>query len=286
MNAVDYVLLAVLGVFLICGYMKGLLRQVLLFIAIGVSFFLASRYHLTLAESSFLDALRENNETVALVACFVGILFVSAAVTSIIASMIGQSFHAATGAGGDRWLGALLGVAIGAVLAGGIAVGLREWKGPDGAVGIPSSDEPASGGLSDLVAQSVLLPHFADICLFVVDKIPKEQREELLAVYDEHIKVMKTTEKLSERTSGNPISDFTNSLVAGPTNAAQKAAVAVKNERTGGKLLDLGALRTLVRKQEETATPTPASATLESAGEKAADNAVEKAEEATSEAGQ
>ena len=279
-NAVDYVLLAVLGAFLIYGYMKGFLRQVLLFIGIGVSFFLASRYHVALAESNFLESLRESNETVALVVCFVGILFVSAAITSIVASLIGRSFRTATGAGGDRWLGALLGVGVGAVLLGGVAVGIREWKAPDGALGIPSAEAGEAGGFSDLVAQSLLLPHFADVCLFVVDKIPKEQREELIAVYDDHIKVMKTTKPAVESSTGNPVSDFTNSLTAAPRESASKIAIAAKNERTNGKLLDLGALRTLVRNQEEEAAPAPASAKLEEEGEKAATDATAAAKDA------
>ena len=72
MNPLDYFLIASLLGFLIYGYMKGFLRQVLLLIAIGLSFFLAARYHADLAATDFMSGLRENSESVALVSAFVG----------------------------------------------------------------------------------------------------------------------------------------------------------------------------------------------------------------------
>ena len=69
-------------------------------VGLVVAFFLASRYHTTVAEMSFLRSVRERSEDVALVGSFLGILFVVAAVGSIIPRPPGAGIVAAAAADG------------------------------------------------------------------------------------------------------------------------------------------------------------------------------------------
>ena len=142
MNALDYALIAVLVGFFIYGYIKGLLRQILVALAVGGSFFLAAKYHYELAAADFVGGIRERSESVALVAAFVGILFASAAITSVLASLVARRLESESLASGNRWLGGLVSMIVGVILLGGAAVGLEEWQVPEGVIGrIPDSTQ-------------------------------------------------------------------------------------------------------------------------------------------------
>jgi len=183
MNALDYTLIGMLAAFLIYGYFKGFARQVLLLMAIGASFFLASRYHLTVAEASFLSGLRERSETLALVAAFLGTFFLSSMVLGALASLIGRKARSWRVGTADRWLGAALGGVIGVFLLGGIALGLKEWQFPEGAVGkvIPESTREKAEGL---VTDSALIPPLTEACLDLVAFI-HQTREEVAQIPEE-----------------------------------------------------------------------------------------------------
>jgi uncharacterized membrane protein required for colicin V production len=172
-----------LAAFVIYGYFKGFARQVLLLLGIGASFFLASKYHSTLAEASLLSGLREHSETVALVAAFLGIFFVSSMLLGALASLIGRKARSWKVGAADRWLGAALGAVIGVFVLGGIALGLKEWQFPEGAVGrviSESTREKAEG----LVTDSILVPPLTEACLDLVAFL-HDKREDVAQMAEE-----------------------------------------------------------------------------------------------------
>lgn len=199
MNTLDYTLIAALAVFFIYGYFKGFARQVLLLIGIGVSFFLASRYHTALAETSFLSNLREHSETATLVVTFLGIFFLSSMFLCALASSIGEKARSLKIGTADRWLGAALGGVIGVFLLGGIALGLKEWQFPEGAAGkvIPESTRQKAEGL---VTDSVLVPTLTEACLELIAFI-HEKREEAIEILEKKPDV--TDDSLTSYSSAN-----------------------------------------------------------------------------------
>lgn len=247
MNPLDYFLIASLIGFLIYGYMKGFVRQVLLLIAIGLSFFLAARYHADLAAADLMGGLREKSESVALVSAFVGILFVAAALTSIAVTFVSRKMKNKEFSAGDRWLGALMGLLVGVILLGGFAVGLKEWQSPDGAIGttIPKDVQNQAEGL---VAESVLIPKLADACLALVNLIPQDGQDELLEEY----------ERIRRTPAGSKVATPLGHSLTAPSG--QETGEAPK-PRTDGRMLNLGAQRALARKLESEKSSTPAADT-------------------------
>lgn len=261
MNALDYALIAVLVGFFIYGYIKGLLRQILVALAVGGSFFLAAKYHYELAAADFAGGIRERSESVALVAAFVGILFASAAITSVLASLVARRLESESLASGNRWLGGLVSMIVGVILLGGAAVGLEEWQVPEGVIGrIPDSTQKKAKGL---VSESVIVPYLSTACLAIVDWIPQESADELAEIYRQHAGTAPT--------SGGVASGLANSLTDAGDRAVQEEATTARTKRTSGRFLNLGAQRRLTLESEKAAKTAPASA----------EGAVKEAEEKT-----
>ena len=180
LNILDYVLLAGLLGFGVFGFVKGFFKQALVIAGLGLAFFLASKYHTNVAEMNFLSSVRERSESVALVGSFLAILFAVAALSSVIATLIGRRISRLSIGSGDRWLGSFLGLVIGAVVLGGVTLGLKEWE--YGAVGdIP---EEADG----FIAESALVPFLSDVCLTLVALVPQESRDEAQRIYEERFR--------------------------------------------------------------------------------------------------
>ena len=235
MNILDYVLLAGLVGFGVFGFIKGFFKQALVIVGLVVAFFLASRYHTTVAEMSFLRSVRERSEDVALVGSFLGILFVVAAVGSIIATLVGRRVQSLSIGAVDRWLGAFLGIIVGAVLLGGVALGLKQLVG-GGAVA-------NAEGVDGIVASSVMVKELSEVCLTVMalaeQALPEAQRDELSQEYEEWFK------------SGG---------MEGDTSVSPDS-VKSSDPPPPSPLLGLGARRQLLRKfTEESTPPVPAAA--------------------------
>ncbi len=291
MNALDYVLIGLLVAFLLYGYFKGFARQILLLIAVGASFFLATKFHPDVASLGFMEEMRSKNENTALVVAFVGILFLAAAALSFVLSLITRRMEHKELSQSNRWLGALLSLGVGVILLGGLAVGLREWQTEEGAVG--SKIEVVKEKTQGWVDGSRLVPFLSDACLGLVDNvaklIPQAGRDELARMYEENLKGF-------GKKSDDDASGLVNSLTT-TTNDASGEPVPASG------LLDLGARRQLTQKLEEAATPVSAtseaiteetqegSATVPATSEleKAADDAksaIEKAAEDVKESGE
>ena len=181
MNPLDYVLIGVLLFFLITGYIKGFLAQFLQILAIVGSFLLASRFYLAVAENDLFEGMREHSLGAAQVTAWIGVFLCSGALLSVLASFVAKRFQNEHLRLGDRWLGALLSTAKGAILLGGIALGLQEWKFPQG-IALPAAEQRTAEGL---VTSSVLVPRLADACFSLVQQIPARQREALRQMIEE-----------------------------------------------------------------------------------------------------
>ncbi len=244
MNPLDYVLIGVLLFCLIAGYIKGFLAQLLQILAIIASFLLASRFHVAVAENSLFETMRRHSPSAAQVTAFLGIFFVVGAILSVLTSMVAKRFQNEHMKAGDRWLGALFSTAKGALILGGIALGLQEWKFPSG-VAIPADQQAAAEGL---VTSSKLVPRLAETCLVLVDMIPAAQRQEIRDM------VRERRLHLDRPTSGGQIVTTT------PNESKSKTEEEAKD---GPKsiLLPLGELRRLTqRKEDGDAKPVPSSA--------------------------
>ena len=247
MNPLDYVLLALLLAFFLYGYFRGFARQVLLFVGIGGSFFLASKYHSDLAGSSFFENMRERSESVALVIAFSVIFFVSAGVVGVLATFVGRRIQSWQIGSADRWLGGLLGVLVGVLPLGALCLALKEWQFPHGAVGnlVTAETEERTQGL---VIESFLVPQLADLSLDLVALIPQEGREELSRAYEENLEIFRRPPGKQE-SGGSPSTPFdamTTSRQATPDEAQHGAF-------TRRRLLDLGARHRIAGKQAERA---------------------------------
>jgi membrane protein required for colicin V production len=184
MSVFDYILIGVLLVFLLIGYRKGFILQALGLIGVGAAFYLAARFHRPLAEMPLLEAIRLRSAPTALVVAFVLIFFVVAALASVIAALVGKKIKHTPVRPGDKWLGGLLGLGQGAILLGGLAVGLQEFGWPQGAL-IPADLQEKGDGL---IARSFLVPHLTEACLAVVQLIPKGARQEIDEIWRDRTK--------------------------------------------------------------------------------------------------
>jgi membrane protein required for colicin V production len=242
-NPLDYVLIGLLAVFVIWGYVKGFFRQILQIVAIAAAFFLAARYHAAAAEWGVLSGVRERSPQSASVIAFLCILFASGAAGSIIASWLGKKLQNVHLRSGDGLLGAFLGLGKGVLILGGISLGLKQWKFPEGA-GVPSELQKGAEGL---ITTSVLVPRLADGCLALVDLIPRETREEVTRNYNEQRRRMQLNPP-----SGAADGAAGQKLQPGDEIAGTRSGV---RELFSGGGVDLGSLSRQLR--EDAARPVP-----------------------------
>ncbi len=239
MNPLDYVLIGVLLFFFVAGYVKGFLAQFLQILAILASFFLASRFYLAVAENSLFEGMRQKSASAAQVTAWVGIFFVSGAILSVLTSLAAKRFQNEHMRPGDRWLGALFSAAKGVILLGGIALGLQEWKFPNGTA-LPPAEQRAAEGL---VTSSVLVPRLGEACFAVVSAIPTQQRDALRKMIEQR------RFYLDPGNAGDGDPHLVTPLV--PDGEAIEKAAAEPADTKKPVLLPLGELRKLRMKKEE-----------------------------------
>jgi uncharacterized membrane protein required for colicin V production len=250
-NLLDYVLLGVLGVFVLWGYFKGFLLQVFHLAGIAAAFVLAARFYVPLAESQVFAEVRGRSEASALVIAFLLVFFATAALASVLAGLIHKRLHRTELRSGDRWLGGLLGAAKGVLILGGAALGLQEWQFPAG-VSLPAAKQVLGEGI---VEKSVIVPRLAEACLTVVALIPPQGREKIRQFVEEqrrtfHLDAPAQPEaNLRPNTTGDAVTPLPNSSEPPQVTGDAKRPV-----------LDLITLRRLtLRESEGEARPTPAS---------------------------
>lgn len=260
MNVTDYIILGILLVFLITGYRKGFLMQALSIIGVAVAFVLASLYHARLAGTAMFETFRQSNESGALVAAFVCIFFFTAGITGLLATWIRRKTKKKIEGGLNKSLGALLGLASGTVLLGGLALGLQEWRLPQGAV-VPVKLQDIQEKGQDLVADSYLIPYLTSGCLALIDVIPQEGREELVKLYQENDDWLPVVARLQDPAT-TARKDGETTPGEGSEASSEKSSKEAKP--LPPELLDLGALRRLiVRESELSEEPTPTAGTDE-----------------------
>ncbi len=163
MNWVDYTALGILGLFLLYGFTRGFVRQILGIIGIVAGLFLAGRYSPDLARADFWKGMREQNphlpEIVSYILIFIGV----AAASGILIALIWRAFPKRELRGTDSLLGAVLGALEGVLIVGGISIALLDWNDPK----------------AEAVHKSVLAPKFAKGCKDLVSLIPQEKQVEL-----------------------------------------------------------------------------------------------------------
>jgi len=272
-NVLDYVLLALLLIFLVSGYRKGFLWQALAIVGVCVSFFVAARFHTPLAETSVFDSFRERSPSLALVVSFVGIFFILVAVTSLLTRTIGRKVKKESTRDLDKWLGALLGTAKGVILLGGIGLAFQEWGFEEGAA-IPAEFQEKGEGL---VRESLLVPMLTDGCFAMIDLMPTGAKQEIAEVFDTEIFTGKKTpidessspDKLTasnKAADGDTILKPTGlkptGLVAGSSTGATGTEEVVTEKKI--PLLDLGSLRNVRAPQAQIPDkPVPATSKIE-----------------------
>ena len=251
LNVLDFVLLGILAFFLVAGYIKGFIAQVLQIIAIVVAFVLAAKFYVPRADNDLFRGVRENNAGAAQVISFVGLFFVSGAVLSFLASVISKRFRNEHMKSGDRMLGAVLATAKGVLIVGGVALGLRNWQMGEHVgdrFGVRQEHREAA---ENLVTTSALVPRLADACLTLVALIPQSGQEKVRELWEKN-------------TGGDGQGDpggTTKSLDPGTPLVADDAADKPASDETTAErrpLLDFVSLKALWKQSME-AKPVPAS---------------------------
>lgn len=165
LNWIDYTLLAVLLAFIVTGYLKGFVRQVLQIAGIVAAFFLAARFTPAAARLKLFDGLRQHNADAPYVISYIALFTAAAAAASVLVHLWARWFSSQkTLRPADSLFGGLLGGVKGVLLLGGVCIGLLEWK-----------------GIEEVAAfkQSVIAPKMAEGCRSLVFLIPEDERQEI-----------------------------------------------------------------------------------------------------------
>ncbi|MCZ6794879.1 MAG: CvpA family protein [Planctomycetota bacterium] len=245
MNVLDYVLLAILLVFLVSGYRKGFILQTLSIVGILVAFFVASYYHAPLANTTLFEDFRADRPTASLVISFLCIFFLTAGVTGLLAHWIRGKTQKKGRSGLDRSFGGLLGVAGGAVLLGSVALGLQQW-GMDEGVLVPAGVQEKG---RELIAESWMVPKLTDSCLALIALIPQGGREEIARAWRENDGWLRNLDRRKDA-GGAPAG-------VDKIGSADAAGAPPRPPALPG----LGTLRKLHAEEREAAPPTPATGT-------------------------
>ena len=260
MNALDYILLAILLLFVIFGYRRGFVWQALSIAGVIGAIFVAARYHASVAEMGILESIRSRSENAALVTAFVGIFILLTLITGFIVGKIGSRIQDKGLKSFDKTFGAVLGLAKGVLLLGGVAIAIQQFGLPEENALVSEDARQRSEGF---VADSLLVPKLAEGCLVVIEMIPEPARDQLATQYKKTIGVVKGD--TADKTTGgsNPLDNLKSGLTAGdpPTETKNDTGTAELAPGTSG-LLGLGARRAIHREMEE-AGATPTGATLE-----------------------
>jgi membrane protein required for colicin V production len=177
MNWVDYTILGILAVFLIYGYSRGFVRQVLGIAGILTGLFLAKRFAPDLAATEFFATARQKNPNLAWMVAFLVIFIAVGAVSGIAISLIWRKLPRREIGGTDTFLGAVLGALQGVLILGGISIALLGWNDPR----------------AEAVKSSVLASKMAEGCKFLVLLIPEKDREELKTEVEEGSEKLRQT---------------------------------------------------------------------------------------------
>lgn len=184
-NLLDWFLFFILALFLVSGYRKGLLWQALAIVGVIASFVVAGRYHAALAETSVFEGIRSHSAQAALVTAFLVIFIAMSFFTGLLAAWIGRRLRERGLGSIDKGLGAVVGLAKGVVLLGGIAIGLQQWALPQG-IALPADVQQKA---DTAVGESWLVPRLADSCIYLIDQIPQAERDEIAKFWNEQKEV-------------------------------------------------------------------------------------------------
>ena len=175
MNWIDYCMLGFMVAFLVYGFSRGFVRQVVGITCVVGALLLAAWYAPDLAGARFLDGLRAQNAQLPTMAAYL-IIFVTASVASgVILTLIAGRRPSGELRKTDSFLGAVLGALEGVLLLGGVSIGLLEW------------DDPVSAP----VKRSILAPRLAEGCRAIVLLIPEEGREGIREGYQQGTSALK-----------------------------------------------------------------------------------------------
>jgi len=249
LNLLDWFLLLVLLFFLVSGFRKGLIWQVLAIVGVIIAFLVAGRYHVALAETSPFEWVRNQSAQAALVAAFLVIFIAVSFFTGLIASSIGKRMRERGLGTADKSLGAVIGLAKGVLLLGGVAIGIQQWTLPQG-IAMPAD---VQGKADSIVAESFLVPRLSDACIWMIDKIPQAEREKIAEFWEAQKKIF-LGEKGEKDEKASPTGEGT-TPDAGELSTRLNADPGARIEPGIEPLGDRG-----------TATPTPAAAKTEGDG--------------------
>ena len=162
LNWVDFVLLGFLLAFVVAGYRRGFLRQVLGIAGIAVAFVAAAKLTTPLANHRAFDELRESYIDAPFVLSYIAIFAASAAFASVVVQLLTRRVPEREALRpADSMLGALFGAAKGILLLGGLSIGLLQWH-----------------DIGEVMAfrESAIAPRLADGCRSLVLLIPERER--------------------------------------------------------------------------------------------------------------
>ena len=168
MNWVDYTVLGILGLFLLYGFTRGFVRQILGIIGIVGGLYLAAQFAPDLAKADFFKGMREQAPNVPQIVSYIAIFIAVAAASGILITLIWKAFPKRELRGTDSLLGAFLGALEGVLILGGVSIGLLEWNDPK----------------AEVVKNSILAPRFASGCQALVSLIPQKDQLELKEGFD------------------------------------------------------------------------------------------------------
>ncbi len=183
MNWVDFVMLGFLAFFLIYGFTRGFVRQILGIAGIVAGLFLAARYALTLANADFLQGMRENNPKLTEIAAYLAIFLLISIASGVLIALVWKLFPKRELKATDSFLGAVLGAVQGVLILGGISIGFINWNDPN----------------ADPVKASVLAPKFAQGCEALVSLIPEDKQWKIQKEFEES---KAAVEEAFEKTAG------------------------------------------------------------------------------------
>jgi len=169
MNWVDYVMLGLLALFLVYGFSRGFVRQILGITGILGGLYLATRYALELAGADFFKGMRERSPVLTEIAAYLAIFLLVTTASALLIALIWRFFPRGELRATDSFLGGVLGAIQGILVLGGISIGLINWESPS----------------ADPVKESLLAHKFARGCQALVSLIPEEGQRKIQEKFQE-----------------------------------------------------------------------------------------------------
>lgn len=162
MNWVDACLVVLLGLFVVLGYRKGFVLQILHIAAIAGALVVAALGAPALARIELFDDLRARNADAPDALAYLGILLVAAVVLIVTANRIAKRLPDRDESSSyDHALGGVLGGVKGVLILGALCIALLAWSG---------------AGKLELLQRSAIAPRMAEGCRALVLLVPARTR--------------------------------------------------------------------------------------------------------------